>query len=323
MTTLARLAAIAALAFSALAMGQGYPAKPITIIAGAPPGGTTDVLARTMADVMGKAMGQTMIVDNKPGASGMLGVQQLIRAPADGYTVLVTVTTPIYYAPYTFSKLAYDVRRDLAFVTHLCSADLVLAVNKDVPAKDLKAFVAWAAQNKGKVSYASYGTGSAGHLISAYFSQKNQLDMLHIPYKGETPMLQDLIGGQVAWTLATVGSMLPHITSGRLRALAVLGPQRMADLPEVPTMVELGYTDPEFKIIGGLSLMASAGTPPTVLARLEKEARAAVQSVPMKARFQAYGLTAVGNSAEQARQGFEASGPVIEKLVKASGVKLD
>ena len=323
MNILLRFAALASLTVSTLAAGQAYPSRPITIISASSAGGAVDVLARTIGEMMSKALGQPMIVDNKPGASGTVAVQQLLHAPADGYTLLFTASTPIHYAPYTFSKLSYDVRRDLAFVTHVADGTLVLAVNKDVPARNLKEFLAWAEQNKGKVSYGTYGVGTGGHLVSAFISKEYKLDMPDVPYKGEAPLLQDLVGGQVSWALATAGSMQPFFISGRIRPLAVLSPQRLVDLPDVPTMVELGFNQPEYKIIGGLLLMARAGTPPAVLARVEKEARAAAQSTAMKARLQVYGMTAVGNSSEDARRQFEANGPVIERLVKASGAKLD
>ena len=323
MSTLSRFAALAALTVSTLAAGQAYPSKPITIYSATSAGGAIDVLARTMGEIMSKALGQPIIVDNKPGASGTLAVQQLLHAPADGYTLLFSASTPISYAPYTFSKLSYDVRRDLAFVTHVADASLVLAVNKDVPASNLKEFLAWAEQNKGKVTYGTYGIGTAGHLVSSFISKEYKLDMPDVPYKGEAPLLQDLIGGQVSWALATAGSMRPYFIGGRIRPLAVLTAQRLVDLPDVPTMVELGFNQPEYKIIGGVELMARAGTPAAVLARLEKEARAAIQSTAMKARLQVYGMTGVGDSSEDARRQFEASGPVIEKLVKASGARLD
>lgn len=313
----------AALVWSAPGFAQGFPTRPITLVVPAPAGGATDAIARSLAETMGKAFGQTIIVDNKPGASGMLATQAVARAPADGYTVLVTHTTPIYYAHHTFSKVPYDVRRDLAFVTHICDASLVLAVHKDVPAKNMKDFIAWAKSSKGKVSYGSYGVGSAGHLMSSYLSESRQLGMSHVPYKGEAPMIQELVGGHIPWALATAGSLVPHFTSGHLRPLAVVGEQRLDNLPSVPTLTEAGFPDPEFKIIGGLTMMVPAGTPAPVLARLEKEARAAVQTAQLKARFQVFGLIGVGNSAEEARRGFETSGPVIERLVRTSGAKMD
>ncbi|GER10005.1 Bug family tripartite tricarboxylate transporter substrate binding protein [Variovorax boronicumulans] len=313
----------AALACSAPGFAQGFPTRSITMVVPAPAGGASDAIARSLADAMGKALGQVIVVDNKPGASGMLATQLVARAPADGYTLLVTHTTPIYYAHHTFSKVPYDVRRDLAFVTHICDASLVLAVHKDVPARNMTEFIAWARSNKGKVSYGSYGVGSSGHLMSSYLAESRQLGMSHVPYKGEAPMIQDLIGGHIPWAFATAGSLSPHFTSGQLRPLAVVGEQRLDDLPGVPTLIEAGFRDPEFKIIGGLTMMVAAGTPAPVLARLEKEARAAIQTVQLRARFQVFGLIGVGNSAKEAREGFEASGPVIEKLVRISGAKMD
>lgn len=313
----------AALVGSVPGFAQDFPIRPITMVVPAPAGGASDAIARALADTMGKALGQVIIVDNKPGASGMLATQAVARAPADGYTLLVTHTTPIYYAHYIFSKVPYDVRRDLAFVTHLCDANLVLAVHKDVPARNMTEFIAWAQNRKGKVNYGSYGVGSSGHLMSSYLSESRQLGMSHVPYKGEAPMIQDLVGGHIPWAFATAGTLSPHFTSGQLRPLAVVGEQRLDDLPGVPTLIEAGFRDPEFKIIGGLTMLAPAATPAPVLARLEKEARAAIQTAQLKARFQVFGLIGVGNSAQEARQGFEASGPVIEKLVRISGAKMN
>ena len=317
------LIAAAALACSSLASAQDYPSRPITIVVPAPPAGATDVLARVLAEEMGKSMKQTIIVDNKPGASGMLGASAVARAAPDGYTLFLSHATPIYYAHYMFSKVPYDVRRDFAFITEICSASLVLAVNKDVPVRTMKEFVAWAQVNKGKVAYGSFGVGSSSHLLNAHLSESRRLDMTHVAYKGEAPMIQDMIGGQIPMAIGTLGTMAPHITSGSLRPLAIIGEKRLPELPNVPTMAEAGFTDEEFKPIGGVLLTAPAKTPPAILARIEKEARAAVQTAAMKARFQAFGLVGMGNSSAEFRKNFEASGPVIQKLVQVSGAKVD
>ena len=317
------LIASAAIAFGTLAFAQDYPSRPITIVVPAPPAGATDVLARVLAEELGKSLKQTVIVDNKPGASGMLGASAVARAAPDGYTLFLSHAAPIYYAPYMFSKVPYDVRRDFAFITEICSASLVLAVNKDVPVRTMKEFVAWAQVNKGKVAYGSFGVGSSSHLLNAHLSESRHLDMTHVAYKGEAPMIQDMIGGQIPMAIGTLGTMAPHIASGSLRPLAIIGEKRLPELPNVPTMAEAGFTDEEFKPIGGVLLTAPAKTPPAILARLEKESRAAVQTAAMKARFQAFGLVGMGNSSAEFRKNFEASGPVIQKLVQVSGAKVD
>jgi tripartite-type tricarboxylate transporter receptor subunit TctC len=315
--------AIAALACSPLGFAQDYPSRPITFVLPAPPGGATDAIARVLAEEMRKNLKQTIIVDNKPGAAGMLGTQAVARANPDGYTVLVAHSGPVAYAPYMFSKVPYDVKRDLAFITEICSASLVYAVSKDVPAKTMKEFVAWAEKNKGKVNYGSFGVGSSSHLLNAYLSESHKLDMSHVAYKGEAPMTQDMLGGQIHAGIGTLGTMAPHIASGQLRALAVVGAQRLKDLPDLPTMAEAGLPDAEYKVLGGMVMMAPAGTPAPVLALLEKEARAAIQSVALKARFQVYGLVGMGNSSAEFRRNLEASGPIIQKLITVSGAKVE
>jgi tripartite-type tricarboxylate transporter receptor subunit TctC len=316
-------AAIAALAVGATAHAQEYPSRPITFVVPAPPGGATDAIARVLAEQMGKSMKTTIIVDNKPGAAGMLGAQAVARANPDGYTVLVAHSGPIAYAPYMFSKVPYNVQRDFAPITEICSASLVYAVGKDVPAKTMKEFIAWAGKNKGKVNYGSFGVGSSSHLLNAYLSESHKLDMNHVAYKGEAPMTQDMLGGQIEAAIGTAGTLAPHFATHQLRPLAVIGEQRLKDLPGVPTMAEAGLADDEYRVMGGMLMMAPAGTPAPVLSRLESGARAAIQTPASKARFQVYGLVGMGNSAAEFRRNLEASAPLIQKLIKVSGAKVD
>jgi tripartite-type tricarboxylate transporter receptor subunit TctC len=182
-------------------------------------------------------------------------------------------------------------------------------VNQSVPARNMKEFMAWAQQGKGKLSYGSYGTGSAGHLMSAYLSQSRNLEMSHVPYKSEGPYIQDLAGGVVPWGIGTLGPMLPHMKTGRVRPLAVMAAKRLPELPDVPTMAEAGFPDKEFLTVAWFTLSAPAGTPKPILDLLEKQAREISQSTPMKARFQVFGLEGVGGSAEQFRRNFEATSP--------------
>ena len=317
------LLAIAAFFCSTLGFAQDYPRKPIALVVPAAPGGATDIIGRVMAEELSKRLKQPAVVENKAGASGMLGTQAVARAAPDGYTLLLAYSTPIFYAHHMFAKVPYDVKRDLDFISQVASTSVVLFVHKDVPAKNMKEFIAWAQQNKGRISYGSYGVGTAGHLMSAYLSQSRDLGMAHVAYKSEAPLAQDVSGGVVPWGIGTLGPSLPHIKSGRTRAIAVMADKRLPDLPDVPTMAEQGFKDPEFKTIAWFTLLAPAGTPPEIVARLEKEARAVAASTPMKARFQVYGLEGVGSTGEQLRRDLDATGPIIEKLVNISGARTD
>ena len=308
------------LAWSAMCTAQTYPSRPITFVVPGPPGGATDTVARALAEDMGKRLGQPIIVDNKPGGGGVIAVQAVTRAAPDGYTVLLTHSAPLINTPYLYSHVPYDVRRDLSFVSEVAVGKIVLAVTRDVPAKNVKEFLAWAAKNKGKVSFGSYGVGTFPHLVGAHLNQARGLDMTHVAYKGEAPMVQDMLAGNIAWAIGSVTTLGPHIKSGRLRALAVMGNNRIKEMPDVPTMTESGMGDQEMRPPAWLGLVARSGTPAAILSRLETEARASVQSPTMRARLDAMALEPVGNTGAEFRREFDASEPVMARLIKASGV---
>lgn len=317
------IAAVALLGLSTLLQAQDYPARPITMVVTAPAGGAADVIARTLADEMSKSLKQPIVIDNKAGASGMLGVQAVARAKPDGYTVLLAHAAPIFYAPLMFSKVPYDVKNDLAPITEVTAISLVYVVHPSVPAKDLQSFIAWARNNKGKVSYGSFGIGSPSHLANAYFDKQNNLNMAHAVYKGEAPLVQDLVGGQVAAGITTLGTISPYVADGRLRVLAVLGAARLSSLPNVPTMAQAGFKDPEYVAVSGHSLLAPAGTPAPVLARLEQEALAAMQSPGFKARLQIFNAEAAGKGSADFRRNLDARTPMIKGLITAAGVPIE
>lgn len=300
------------------------PTRPLTIVVPAPPGGGSDSMARAMGDLFSKELGQPVVIDNKPGAGGTIGAQAVARAPADGHTVLFAHSAPIYYAPYLFNKLAYDPGKDLAFISYICDGVPILVMHPDVPAQNMKELVAWIQQKgKGKVSYGSYGIGSVSHLLSAYLSESRGLGMTHVPYRGEAPAVQDVLRGEVPFAIISVGSVIQHINAGKLKAIVNFDRKRMPELPNVPTMAEAGFTDPEFQPIGGVVMMAPAGTPPAVIARIEAVTRTAVQTPQMKAIFKTYGVVPIGSTAEEARKAFETTKPALERLVRLSGAKLE
>jgi len=317
------LVSVAMLAFSALASAQDYPSKPVTLVVPAAPGGGTDILGRVLAEEFGKRLKQVFVVENKAGASGMLGTQAVARAVPDGYTLLFAYSAPIYYARYMFAKVPYDVTRDLAVISEVAANNLILVVNKDVPVKDMKEFMAWARQGKGKLAYGSIGIGSAGHLAAAYLNQSRDLGMSHVPYRSEAPFSQDLAGGIVPWGMGTLAPMLPFIQTAKVRPIAVLADKRLSALPDIPTMKEAGFPDPEFRSMSWFTLAAPAGTPKPILDLLEKQAREIVQSTALRARMQVLGLDPVGGSAKDFLRHYDATGPIIERLVKVSGARTE
>lgn len=315
------LIAAVALVGGGIALAQNYPSRPVTLVVPAAPGGGTDILGRVLAEQLKKRLNQPVIVDNKAGASGIIGTQAVARANPDGYTLLFSYSSPIYYAHYTYANVPYDVKRDLAVISEVATNTMILVVNKDVPARNMKEFIAWAKREKGRLSYGSLGAGSGGHLTAAYLSKTRDLEMVHVPYKSEAPFAQDLAAGVVPWGMGTLAPMLALIQSGRVRPIAVLADKRLQALPNVPTMKEEGFPDPELVTMSWFVLAAPAGTPKPILELLEKHAREIAHTPEMKAKLEELGMDAVGGSAADFRRNFDTTGPLIEKLVTLSGAR--
>jgi tripartite-type tricarboxylate transporter receptor subunit TctC len=313
--------AFAAVAFAAgPAFAQAWPSKPITLIVPFPAGGTTDVLARSLADKLQQSLGQPVIVESKPGAGATLGADYVAKARPDGYTLLVgavhhTIASSVY------KKLPYDFQASFSPVTTIALVPNVLVVNAVNPAKNVAELVAQAKAQPGKLNYGSNGNGTAQHLIGTQFENLTGTDIVHIPYKGSGPLVTDLLGNQVTMSFDTVTPVLQHIKSGKLRALAVTTPRRASALPDVPTLEEAGVKG--IAIGTWFGLLAPAATPKEVVARLNAEAVKVIQSADFKKRMDEIGAEPVGNTSEQMAAQIRSETEKFARLVKDAKVTID
>jgi tripartite-type tricarboxylate transporter receptor subunit TctC len=302
---------------------QTYPLKPIKLIVPYAPGGATDIIARTLAEKLSDRLGQPVLIDNRAGAGGVTGTDAAAKSAPDGYTFLVSLGTTILINQFLYEKLPYNPSRDFALVSQLALAPVTLLVNPNSSinnANDLKAHIL---KNPKKLSYGSWGMGSYAHLAGAYLSQNLNADMTHAAYKGEAPMLQDLVGGQIDFAFASAQTAKPYIDGGKLRSIAVTGEQRMSVLPTVPTMREQGFKDDIFRVTGWIAMAAPAKTPNDVLQRVSAEVRAIVALPETQDRINKMGFMPVGNTPEQFSAVYKTESPVWERVVKLSGAKLD
>ena len=320
MTLLGRLAAGLGFAAAAtLAAAQAWPAKPVRIMVGASPGGGTDIIARMLAEKYQAIFGQPFLVENRPGASNTIAADLTAKAAPDGQTILVATNTAQSIAPHLL-KLGYDPLKDLVPIALLVTVPNVLVVNTDVPAKSVKELVALIRANPDKYSYGSSGTGSTQHLAGEAFAHELGLKMTHVPYKGSSQALGDLIGGQIQMIFDTTSSAMGHIKGGKVRPLAVMSPKRSRELPDVPTLAEAGI--PNVEMTTWYGLFATAGTPKPTLDRLAAETAKVLRMPDVQKRVEGLGgepgdLTpaqlAAMNKAEFDRFG---------KLIRAANIKL-
>jgi tripartite-type tricarboxylate transporter receptor subunit TctC len=298
-----------------------YPEKPVEWVVPYPAGGGTDVVARTLAEAMGKSLGQTFVVNNKPGAATNIGADYAAKAKADGQVILTADTATLAANPWLYSKLSYKAEQDLAPVGLVARFPMLLVVNPGVPVKTYKEFLAWAARQDGGLNYASPGAGSPHHLATELLRERAGLKLTHIPYRGAAPAVQDVVGGQVPFMFVDTAAGYPHIISGKLRAIAVASPARIKTFAEVPTFAEQGLAG--FEAYAWQGLTVPAGTPAPVIATLNKSLQEALNSTAVKARFQVLGLEALGGTPEQMRAYWKQELAKWGQVIKAANIKLD
>lgn len=313
------LAAIVSLA-AGQAVAQGtYPDKPIRIVVGAPAGGSSDVLARVLGEGLAQQLGQPVIVDNKPGGSGVIGLQELLRSPRDGHTLLVGPNGLVSEMPHVV-KMPVDPLKELRPVAELARTGLVLVGNPQLPARDVKSLVAYVKANPGKVSFASYSPGSVSHTLGLELNKLGGLDMVHVGYRGSPPALNDVMGGSVGVMFDGPATSIPLIRAGRLKAFATTAPQRLPALPDVPTLAELGHAD--LTEVVWMGLWAAPDVPAPVQTRLREATLRVLQQPKVRELFASLGLDAgSGASADELQRSLRVSFEKQGATLKAVGFK--
>jgi len=312
--------AICSLSISSFALAQSYPDRPITLVVPNPPGGLVDTSARLLSEPLSRVIGQTVVVDNKPGASGNIAYQYVANAKPDGYTLLISYSGYHVGNPALFEKLSWD-PKDFSPVALLTVSTNVIAVHPSVPVNNLKEFIAYAKANPGKLNYASQGNGSVSHIGTEMFKQSTGTEMTHVPYKGSGPAIQDVLAGQVQVFISTPPSLMQHVQSGKLKGLAVTGKNRHPGMPNVPTTAEAGL--PSFQLESWVALYAPAGTPAPVITKLTNAVKKGLALPEVKERSDTAGveLRYLNPAATDALVKKEL--PYWNKAIKSANITLD
>jgi tripartite-type tricarboxylate transporter receptor subunit TctC len=321
-TTFRTLAAFGALAACPLlAQAQAYPNKTVRLVVPFAPGGTTDIIARTVSDKMGAALGQTVVVENKAGGGGSIGALEVIKGAADGYSLSVATVSTTAANPAINKKIGYDPTTDFLPIINIAATPNVIAVHPSFPAKEYKTFLAQLKSNPGKFSYASSGTGGIGHLQTELFKNLAGVFMAHIPYRGAGPALNDTVAGQVPIIFDNLPSALPFIKDGRLVPIVVAAPQRLAALPNVPTFKEVGLEAVNRMAYYGL--LAPKGTPKEVIDKVHGAVKKALEDPTVRQRIEGTGSLIVGNTPEQFGEQIKAEFAVYKKVVEEQKLSLE
>lgn len=303
------------------ASAQAYPSKPLKMIAPYPAGGGVDAVARLVAERLALRIGQPIVVDNKPGAAATIGGDALAKSAPDGYTLMVGSVTDYAIAPHVHKALAFDQRKDFAPIVEIGYGTVVLVVNADFAPRSVKELIALAKAKPGELSFASSGIGGLQHLNGEMFKQMAGIDLVHVPYKGTSQLLPDLLAGRVPMAIDSLPAHLPHLKTGKVRILAVASPTRSATLPDIPTMTEAGL--PGYVSATNYTLFAPAGTPKSVVALLNKEANAVLQMPDVREKLQAQGIVITGGSVESVERQIPKEMDKWAQVVKTSQLKFD
>lgn len=321
MKTSIRLLAIMLLASAGAAFAQGYPDHPIKVVVPWPPGQATDLVARMVSEKLVPVLGQPLVMENRPGAGGVIGSESAAKSPADGYTILAGSSGPMSISP-NVQKVAYDPLKDFAPISLMAINPFVLVINPSLPANNVKELIALLKANPGKYSFSSSGSGATSHLMAVLFNSMAGVEATHVPYKGSAQSVTDVVNGQVAYTIETVPGIIAFVKAGRLKALAVSSAKRAEAMPELPTIAEAGGL-PGYDMFGWIGFVAPAGTPRELTERLSTETRKVLQDPEIKKRFIALGLEPAGNTPSEFGEFLRKQNERYGSIVKQAHVKLD
>lgn len=310
----------AVLAAAPAAFGQTYPSKQIRLVVPYPAGGATDFVARLFGERLSKSLGQPVLVDNKSGAAGAIGVADVAKAEADGHTLLFTINDPLINNVALFKTLPYDPQRDLAFVAQILRSPALISANVGLGVKSFEEFRK-AAQPAAKFSYASWGIGGLGHLAGESLNRDLKAQMVHVPQRGEGPVVQDLLGNTVSIGLSSVATAKQHVAAAKIVPLAMMGRERSTALPQVPTLRELGFTDPLYDASVWMAVLVPARTPAPVVQKLAAEIRAIANSPDVRTQLIDRGFEMMVTTPEQASANYKAEFDVITKRIRELGIE--
>ncbi|MDB5905048.1 MAG: hypothetical protein JWM26_3926 [Betaproteobacteria bacterium] len=302
------------------AWAQSYPARPVRVVVPFPPAGATDIVTRIVGQKLSEAWGQTVVVDNRAGAGGNIGGDIVAKAPADGYTLLMTSGSIVTANPYIFKKLPYSPEKDLVAVTNVASGPQVIVVNPSFAAKTLKDFIAAAKAKPRSFSYGSAGIATQTHLAAENFLYTAGIDVSHVPYKGEGPALTDLLGGQIQMVTPNLSAAIGFVQQGKLRALAVTSKERVRQLPDVPAAAE---TLPGFENLGWFGFVAPVGTPKAVIDKVYQDTAKVLQGADIRTRFEQLGMVPVGNAPADFAKAIKLESVTWAKVIKERKLQID